>query len=123
VLASADAPPTAFNVGRRGAALPNRALPLRRARFAEQGPSGGLLSRLAAPKLRHCGDVRLWNRAHKHPVSAAMHVLRLLQPIVIGRLGGHTLERSLCGRFPRRGHLAEWCWAWRTTSPRRALAS
>jgi hypothetical protein len=62
-------------------------------------------------------------RGSTHPVSAAMHVLRLLQPIVIGRLGGHTLERSLCDRFPRRGHLAEWCWAWRTTSPRRALAS
>ena len=43
--------------------------------------------------------------------------------VVIGRLGGHTLERSICGRFPRRGHLAEWCWAWRTTSLRRALAS
>ena len=66
---------------------------------------------------------RLAAVAPTHPVSAAMHVLRLLQPIVIGRLGGHTLERSLCGRFPRRGHLAEWCWAWRTTSPRRALAS
>ena len=66
---------------------------------------------------------RLAAVAPTHPVSAAMRVLRLLHPLVIGRLGGHTLERSICGRFPRRGHLAEWCWAWRTTSLRRALAS
>jgi hypothetical protein len=40
------------------------------------------------------------------PVGAAMRVLRLLQPIDIGHAwGGHTLERSLCGRFVKAGQL------------------